>query len=255
MLNFSVVGVALSTIISNLISLIPALRVLLKDKNEYKITTKDLHVGKEELSEIVKVGIPTCLCSIFFYVANVILSSAVNSISSDAMTANAISGQFDGIIYNVGCSIAIATSVMVGQNFGAKNYERIRKTMKISIAYSTISSLALGIIFVILSDWMLGLMTKNPDVLSIAKDRMALLCLTYFITTIMEVYAFSLRTMNRSNITMVVGGICGLGIRGLWAWFVWPLYPTLSLVFQSYAVSAFVAVVIYVLVYKNTIKN
>ena len=71
----------------------------------------------------------------------------------------------------------------------------------------------------------------------------------------MEVYAFSLRAMQRPNATMWVGGICGLGIRGAWAWFVWPMYPTLSVVFQSYAVSAFIAVVIYVFIYYSTMKK
>ena len=84
---------------------------------------------------------------------------------------------------------------------------------------------------------------------------MTLLCLTYFITSIMEIYSFSLRTMNRSYTTMVVGGICGLGIRGAWAWFVWPLCPTLSVLFQSYAVSALAATIIYFVVYHNTMKQ
>ena len=254
-LNLSVAGVALATVISNLIALILALCALRKKKECCDFKTKDLCVKKEEFSEIVKVGIPTCFCSIFFYAANVILSSVVNSISTDAMTANAISGQFDGIIYNVGFSVAIATSVMVGQNFGARNCERIRKAIKTGVVYTTFLSLLLGVVFVIFAKPLLGIMTENSNVIEIAKDKMILLCLTYFVTSIMEVYSFSLRAMGNPNITMIAGGICGLGIRGFWAWFVWPLYPTLSVVFQSYAVSAFIAIIIYVCVYESMMKK
>ncbi len=247
-LKISVAGVALATIISNLISLLLALRVVFKYDFKFRVEVKDVCIKKEELLEIIKVGIPTCLCSIFFYIANVILSSKVNLISTNAMTANAISSQFDGIIYNVGCSIAIATSVIVGQNFGAKNFERVRKTIGQSIGYTTCVSLFLGVTFVLLSDVMLGMLSENPDIIAIAKDKMVLLCLTYFITSIMEILSFSLRAMEMSNATMIVGGICGLGIRGLWAWFIWPLHPTLSMLFLSYPVSAFVAIIIYLLI-------
>lgn len=247
-LKFSVIGVALATIISNLICLLLALLVLFKNDFKFRIEPKDIRLKKEEFSEIVKVGVPTCLCSIFFYIANVILSSKVNLISTDAMTANAISNQFDGIIYNVGCSIAIATSVIVGQNFGAKNFERVKKTIVQSAGYTTCVSLSLGIIFVLLSDVMLGMLSDNDNVIAIARDKMVMLCLTYFITSIMEILSFSLRAMKMPNATMIVGGICGLGIRGLWAWFIWPMHPTLSVLFLSYPVSAFAAIIIYLLI-------
>ena len=244
-LKISVVGVALATVMSNIIPVYLALAVIFKYDTKFRICLKDICIKKQEFIEIIKVGIPTCFCSIFFYIANVILASKVNSISTNAMTANTISNQFDGIIYNVGCSIAIATSVIVGQNFGAKKVERVKKTIRQSIGYTTCVSLSLGLICVLLSDIMLGTLSQDPNVLAIAKDKMILLCLTYFITSIMEILSFSLRAMNNPNITMIVGGICGFGIRGLWAWFIWPLCPTLTVLFQSYPVSAFIAIIIY----------
>lgn len=253
--KLSVVGVALATNISNLIALGMALFVLLKKKQYCQIELSDIRAKKNELIEIIKVGIPTCFCSIFFYIANVILSSVINQISTDAMAANTIASQFDGIIYNVGCSIAIATSIIIGQNYGAKNFERIKKTLRTSVVYATTVSLSLGVIFILLSDIMLSPMTDNQTILEMAKTKMTLLCLTYFITSIMEIFSFSLRTMGKAVVTMVVGGICGLGIRGAWAWLICPLYQTLPVVYQSYAVSAFAAIVIYAFVYQKTIKK
>ena len=95
-------------------------------------------------------------------------------------------------------------------------------------------------------------LSDNID--SIARDRMTLLCLTYFVTSIMEIFAFSLRALKRQKSTMVVGAVCGFGIRCLWRFFVWPIKPTLTLLFACYPVSAFVAIIIYLFVYKNTQK-
>ena len=197
---------------------------------------------------------PTCLCSLSFFLANVILASAVNSISTDAMTANAISGQFDAFIYTVGAAIASASSVMVAQNYGARQLDRIRKTVRIGILYATVVSITLGTVFVAFSEQMLRILSDSDTVIAIAKDRMTLLCLTYFVTSIMEVLAFSLRAVKRQKSTMVVGAICGFGIRCLWRYFVWPLQPTLSMLFACYTVSAFIAILIYIFVYRNALK-
>jgi len=253
--GLTVEGVAIATVLSNLVALILGLITLARSNGICKIVFKELYVHINDFKEMVKIAIPTCLCSLCFYVANVVISSAINSMSTEAMTANAIAGQFDGIIYNVGCSIAIGTSAIVGQNFGAGKLDRIRKTMRMSILYVTVVSIFLGIIFVILAEPLLRIMTKSPEVIRIAKDRMTLLCLTYFITSIMEVFSFSLRALCRQISTMIVGGICGLGMRCLWVWYVWPYNKTLSMLFSCYAISALLAIIIYLFVYRDAMKK
>ncbi len=253
--HMTVEGVAIATVLSSAVTLTLVLIRLFRAKGICRVRVQYLRIELPELSEIVRIGIPTCLCSLFFYAANVILASAVNSMSTDAMTANAISSQFDAIIYTVGAAIASATAVMVSQNFGAGQLDRIRRVMRISTVYVTAVSLFLGVCFVLLAEPMLGILSDSPAVIAIAKDRMTLLCLTYFVTSIMEVLSFSLRALRRQKSTMVVGGICGFGIRCLWRWLVWPLHPTLSTLFACYAVSALVAIVIYLFVYRSAMKS
>lgn len=253
--DLTVEGVAIATVLSSLFSLILASKRLFKGNGICRIEFKDLRIRKEELLEIVRVGLPTCFCSLSFYAANVILASAVNSMSTNAMTANSISGQFDGIIYTVGAAIASGASVMVAQNYGAKQRERIKKTIRISVLYVTAVSILLGSVFVLFAEPMLKLLSDDAAVIAIAKDRMTLLCLTYFITSIMEVYAFSLRALKRQKSTMVVGAVCGFGIRCLWRYFVWPLQTTLSMLFACYAVSAFAAILIYIFIYRSAVKS
>ena len=254
-LGMTVDGVAIATVVSSLVSLILAIIALIRSNDGYKIKLKDLKIGGAELSEIVKIGVPTCFCGIFFYVANVIISSAVNSISTDSMTANTISGQIDGVVYNVGFSIAIACAAMVGQCLGAADVDRIRQTMRVSALYVSVASLSVGAILTLASRPLLSLMTDSESVIVIAQERLALLCLTYFITSVMEVFSFSLRALGKQTSTMVVGGICGLAMRGSWVWLVWPLKKTLGNLFVCYPITAAIAVAIYVVVYINTMKE
>jgi Na+-driven multidrug efflux pump len=71
----------------------------------------------------------------------------------------------------------------------------------------------------------------------------------------MEVLAFSLRSIKKQRITMIVGVVCGFCIRCLWRYFVWPLNPTLSMLFACFAVSAFVAIIIYLFSYRDALKD
>ena len=89
--HLSVTGGAMATVFSAAVSLTLVLIRLFKGDGGCRDEIASLRIHKNDLLEIVKVGIPTCLCSLSFFLANVILSSAVNSISTDAMTANAIS--------------------------------------------------------------------------------------------------------------------------------------------------------------------
>ncbi|MBQ8567335.1 MAG: MATE family efflux transporter [Clostridia bacterium] len=253
--DMTVEGVALATVISNLASLALALIALCRNKDYCKVEIKNLCIRKRELFSIVRVGVPACMGGLSFYFANIIVSSAVNSLSTDAMTASAISGQFDGIIYNIGLAVAVGCMAMVGQAYGANNIARVRKTISTSIVFVTLVSLFSGVVFVLLARPMLGIMTDSERVIDLARSKMMVLCLTYFITSIMEVFSFSLRALHRANETTVVCFICGFLIRVLWVYVCVPYNPNLAMIYLSYPISTLIAIIIYAFVYRNTLKR
>ena len=254
--DLTVVGVALATFLSNLVSLILAFIALFRNKGYCRIELKNLRIFKVEFTEIVKIGVPACLCSLSFYVANLFMSAGVNSISKEAMSANAIAGQFDAIVYNVGMSIAIACMSMVGQCYGAGLMDRIKKTVTVSAIYATVASLSLGTIVVIFSGQLLDIMTDSPAVIEIGKEQLLVVCFTHFITSIMEVLSFSLRALKRPNCTMVVGFICGFGIRTLWVTVIWQLLGgAVSTLYFAYGVSAFCAMVTYAIIFVRVMRK
>lgn len=254
--NLTVEGVAIATVLSNLASLILGLIALLRNKGYCKIELKNLRIFKAEFKEIVKIAVPSCLCSLSYYVANLFVSAGLNSISEDAMSAGAYAGQFDAIVYNVGMSIALACMSMVGQCYGAGLIERVKKTVFVSAIYVVVASLTIGTLVVVLSEELLGIMTDSASIIAIGKEQLITVCLTHFITSLMEVFSFSLRALKRPNCTMVVGFLCGFGIRALWVTVIWkPIGGTVGTLFLAYGVSAFCAMITYVIIYARTIKK
>ena len=254
--NLTVEGVALATFLSNLVALILAMIALFKNKGYCKIELKNLKIFKGEFKEIVKIGVPACLCSLSYYIANLFVSAGLNSISEEAMSAGAFAGQFDAIVYNVGMSIAIACMSMVGQCYGAGLIPRIKKTVLTSAVYATVASLSLGALVVLFSNQLLGIMTDNPLVIAIGREQLTTVCFTHFITSLMEVFSFSLRALKRPNCTMVVGFICGFGVRTFWVTVIWDLVGrTVGTLFLAYGVSAFCALAIYIVLFAQTMKR
>ena len=244
--KLTVEGVAIATVLSQAVALLLLLRVIMKDEEYCKITRETLKIYKDELLLMIKIGVPSGLTGMFYYVANVVVQSAVNTLGPDYMTANAISGQFDAMIYTVGCAVATACMVFVGQNMGAGRIDRIKKVLLAAILAATAISLLLGGTFVLLSDLLLGIMTDSEVIISYAKQRMVLLCLTYFITSIMEVFSFSLRSLGKVSDTVVVGFITGFLGRIAWVKFVWPLKKTLGTLYLVFPISAMVAIAMYI---------
>ncbi len=254
--KMGVAGVALATVLSNLISLVLALIALFRNDNYCKVEFKNLRLKKWEVIQIVKIGVPSAICGLFYYVSNLFVGAGVNSLSTNAMTANAISGQFDSIIYNVGLSIAIACMAMVGQSLGANDLKRVKKTIGVSLCYVTAASLTLGVLFVILARPLLGIMTDSQAVIELAREKMIVLCLTYFVTSIMEVFSFSLRVLGMHISTLVAGFFCGFLIRSSWVWLAWePPGKSLWTLYFAYPVSAGSAVIVYIISYIIALKR
>ena len=119
-----------------------------------------------------------------------------------------------------------------------------------------VSVLSIGSLIVIFSENLLGIMTDNALIIAIGKEQLITVCFTHFITSLMEVFSFSLRALKRPNCTMVVGFICGFGVRTFWVTAIWELVGrTVGTLYLAYGVSAFCALVIYIALFIQTMKR
>jgi len=248
-------GAAMSTICSQIIAFTLVLAVILRDRDGYyALEKKNLRINKEDLLDIVRIGIPGGLSGFFFYGANAVIQSSVNSMGKTVMTADAVAAQFDAFIYTVGAAVAGATMAFAGQNMGAGKLDRVKKVVGTASGLATAASLTLGVIFLLFSNQLCSLVTDSPEVIAIAKTRMTLLCLTYFTSSIMEVLNGSLSAMGWHRSTMYVGFICGLCARVVWAKVIWPPLGTLATLYISFPVSNLMAIAIYLLIFRHAIR-
>ncbi|MBQ9485416.1 MAG: MATE family efflux transporter, partial [Clostridia bacterium] len=208
-LGMDVEGVAISTIVSQGVSAVLCLIVLLKTDGVCKLELKRLKIYGRELKEVLVIGLPSGLQSMAFSFTNVVITSTVNKLN--AMAGYTLGQQFDSVIYNTGNGVALGTMSFVSQNNGAGNFGRVKKTVFTAMGFCLVVSLFIGSLIYILSEPLCYFATDSPEVVKEAQDRLLIMCFTYWLCSWMEIVSFSLRALGKSLTAFIISA-AGLGV-------------------------------------------
>lgn len=243
-LNMGVAGVAIATIMSQAISAVLVVITLIKNKGFLQFSFTKLRFDRKALEDILKLGIPTGVQSSLFSISNVLLQNAINGFGNVVVDGSAVSGQIEGYVFAFNNSISTTALYAIGQNYGVKNYKRIRRIVNLSLATVTVTVLAVGWLAVLLHNPLCRLFIDSSEpaevveqIIAYAFERIIIICGTYFIDGIMEVVSSALRGIGYPIISaiMVLVGTCLFRI--LWIYAIFPTYPRLWFLFSLYPIS------------------
>ena len=257
--NMDVAGVALATIISQMISAILIILYLIKNEGYIKLDIKQLKIDKSSLMEMILIGLPAGVQSSLFSISNIFIQRAVNSFGSTAVVAgNSASNNIGGFIYTSMNAVCHACVTFTSQNYGAKEIKNCKKVLLYSLLSVTIVGLVVGGVAVLFGKPLLGLYANGDDAIKYGLIRLTMIGLTYFLCGIEEVFVGSMRGLGYSIVPMVtsVVGICG--VRLLWIYTVFESNHTLQILYLSYplswAITSTVHLISYLPVYRK-VKN
>jgi len=235
--KMDVAGVAIATVVSQLLSAIAVVYILLRSDDWVKLSFSKLKIDKRQLAGILRMGIPSGIQSSMFGISNVIVQTAVNSLSTAMMAGNTIAANLGGFTYTVMNSFFHATLAFTGQSYGARNYSRVNRVLWIGIIQVTVVGLTVGCGELLFGEQLVGLYNKDPEVMGAAIYRMSIMLPTYFLCGIMEVVAASLRGMGCSVIPMISSVFGACLVRSGWILIVFEAYRTPLALYASYPVS------------------
>lgn len=220
--NMSIAGVAVATVISQYISAVWVVGILLYRKDEcYSIKPAKLKIHGDVLLQVLRIGIPGSLQTAMFSISNVVISSAINSLPLSSINANSVSGNIDNITSTAVSSYMHASITYVGQNFGARNYDRVKK----AICYTLLQSIATGIILggielIFLKQLtMLFVDISNPQKNAIVKEAIEISRLvlgTIPIFCIMQTLSGSIKGLGYSLTPAITALVGCCGFRLIW---------------------------------------
>ena len=172
--GMTVEGVALSTIISLLVSAVLGLVTIFKSGGIVKISLRRILFSGKELSDILRIDVPAGLQQALYSVANVIITATVNSFGPDATTGISIANNFDGILYQIAVAPSLAVMSYVSQCIGHDNVKRAEKSIVCGIFLTVSLGASLGALSAIFSAQLSSIMSDIPAIRKIRRERAAI---------------------------------------------------------------------------------
>ncbi|MDD2431620.1 MAG: MATE family efflux transporter [Firmicutes bacterium] len=236
-LNMSVDGVALATVISQYLAMYIILLCLSKESGALRFRYKKMSVDKSKLKDIVKIGLPAGLQSLLFSISNVLIQSAVNSFGSVMVAASAAAANIEGIVSTSTNALYNAAITFTGQSMGAKNYDLIDEIAKVLTVLIFATWIVLGGLTVLFSEQLLGFYTPDPEVIELGVLRIKIMMVAYFTAGAMNVYPGLTRAMGYSVLPMLSTLIGAVLMRIIWLLTIFTWYPTVAVLFAAYPVT------------------
>ena len=235
--HLDVEGVAIATVISQMISCVLVLRCLCKTDAGYQLHFSKLSINGKYLRQIFQVGVPAGIQSTVINFSNVLLQSSVNSFGSIAMAGYTAANNLLGFLYTSINSVTQACMSFTSQNYGVKKTKRMDRVLIDCIILSILIATVMGGAFYVFGPQILSVYNKEPDVIKSGMEILSFTTLTYFLCGIMDLFPGAMRGMGRSGVPMILSIIGTVGTRIFWIYVIFPRNRALDVLFISYPVS------------------
>ena len=235
--DLGVAGAAWATIFSQAASAVLVLIYLRKLDEDIKLKLRELKIDPMILKGTMRIGLPAGIQSVLYTISNLIIQANVNSFGTATAAAWAAYGKLDAVFWMAINAFGIAATTFVGQNYGARLYDRVRSGVKISLWMGGVMTILISGLFLLLQDKGLMLFTTDQEVLSIGVEILLILVPTWITYMPIEILSGVMRGCGKTLIPTIITvvGICVL--RALWLEIVPAMNHTLLSVFFCYPLS------------------
>lgn len=238
--HMNVAGVALATVISQGISAVLVVLALMRRDDACRLNLTKLRFYKTQLLKIIRIGLPAGIQGSLFSISNVLIQSSINSFGDIFVAGNSAAGNIEGFAYVTINAFHQTALNYVGQNAGARQYDRVKKTVWICLSCVVVVGLSVGSLIYAFGKQLLSIyITDSPEAIAYGIVRMGYICLPYFLCGLMDVTTGALRGMGASISPMVISilGVCGFRIGWIYTIFQVPEFHTPQCLYLSYAIS------------------
>lgn len=255
--KMDVAGVALATIISQIISAFLVIRYLIITDGPTKLSLKEMKIHGDKLKKIAIVGLPAGIQGSLFSISNVIIQSSINAFGPAVMAGNGAASSIEGFVYTAMNSIYQASITFAGQNYGAGNIKRIKKICLVCLAAVSVTGLGLGILAYTFGGPLLSIYTDSAVEIGYGLVRMSVFAFTYFLLGTADVMVGMLRGIGHSLAPTIVSIVSICGFRLLWIFTVYAQYKAsgagenecLIMLFVSYPISWLLATLCHIVTF------
>lgn len=178
--KFGVLGAGIATLIANIVMFVV---FIIKGNNLFKINLK-LGLDSTKIKEIIRLGFPMAFQRILFTLVNIVLARIIATFGSDAIAAQKIGLQIESISYMVIGGLNGALAGFTGQNFGAKEYDRVDKGYKVALNIGIIYTLVMAILFITIPSEIVKLFVSETSTILISSGYLKVVSISLMFSAV-----------------------------------------------------------------------
>lgn len=247
--GLEVLGVALATVLSQMVSAVLVMLVLCRPDSIFCIARKEIRFHPDILKSILRIGLPTGLQSDMYTISNMLIQSCINSFGTSTMAAWTAFCKLDAFYWMISGAFGISITTFVGQNFGAQRYDRVRKSVRVCLLLSLVTAILVSGLYALGAQPLLRMFSTDTQVIDIGTFILWRMSPFYFTFICVEVMAGAIRGTGDSLKPMLLtcGGVCVL--RVVWIFTVLPLDRTLGTLLLSYPMTWSITSLLFIIYY------
>lgn len=253
--HLGVMGVALASIISQYISACCIILYLARSKEVYALSFKKLRIYPDKAKAVLRIGIPASVQYAIFAVANLFVQTSVNSFDHTVVEGNSAAANADPFVYDMMAAFYTACASFIAQNYGAQKKSRIMKSYLISLLYSFLLGLILGVALYIFHTPFLYLFTNDAAVAQAGTKRLMVMALSYAVSAFMDCSIAASRGLGKTifpTITVIMGSCV---FRIVWIYTVFAHFRTIESLYLLYVFSWAITAVFEIIYFLWTYKK
>ncbi|MCH5184027.1 MAG: MATE family efflux transporter [Oscillospiraceae bacterium] len=247
--RWGVWAAALATVLSQSASVVLCMAHLLKKGNVFTVQLRKIRFHKEMLRQILRYGMPAGVQNSVIAVANVVVQAQINSFGPFAMAAYGVHAKIEGFAFLPITSFNMASSTFVGQNLGARQYDRAKRGARFCILTAVIIAEVIGVIMYFASPHLIGLFDKTEEVIQYGVTQAQTVTLFYCLLAFSHSVAAVCRGAGKAFVPMFVMLSVWCAVRITYILLVMHFFGEIAFVYWAYPLTWGISSVIYLLYY------
>lgn len=205
--HMEVMGTALATLLSQLLVDILSLRLLSNFSEEFSLDYHDMHFSFDTIKEVCRLGIPAGIQNMLIALSSMMIQSKVNLFSNEVIAGVGVAEKIAAWDQMGSIALSNAAMIIVSQNLGARNYERVQKSIKEILKISTIFTAASIAIIFALSKPIVSLFNESDLVIYYGSTMIKCMSFSYIFLNISHIYNAACRGAGNVKYPMIIAVI------------------------------------------------
>lgn len=223
-MNLGIEGAAIATVISLCINMALYIGYIVKQKGVLRFSFKNITFSKIMYAEILKIGIPVLLFQLLASAAMGVINTAAKPYGDYAVAAMGAVTRIMTVVTYVVFGFLKGFQPFAGYNYGAKQFDRLKKSIHLCMSWSTIFCVIAAIILILFSNPIVALFGKDTEMIALASKALKLNAILFITFGFQMVYATLYLAIGKS----LIGSVLSLSRQGI---FFFPLILILPYLF------------------------